>query len=164
MASAGTLTIGSLNTTLLNVGVAGTVALNSPSILIGSTSTTTAITIGNASINPVKIQTSDRVVMGINPSSYNTSTGTLSGAGVIVGTNGTGPYNAFVDFYSYAGQIQTNSARIMSNSGGLSISNYVPSQPLTLSSSQNIELNTPTGINSRAGHYFYGGIQFTKVI
>lgn len=165
LASAGTLTIGSLNTTLLNVGVAGTVALSAPSILIGSTSTTTTITIGNASINPVKIQTSDRVVMGINPSSYNTTTGTLSGAGVIVGTNGTGPYNAFVDFYSYAGTVQSNSARIMSNNGGLTISNNNPSQPFNITSSQNLILSSPTGngIYSTGGtHNFQSGMCYSK--
>jgi hypothetical protein len=153
-------------TTAINTGdltiSAGTIALTSPVINIGTTATTTGITIGNATINPVKIRTSDRVVMGNNPSSYNTTTGTLSGAGVIVGTNGGGPYSSFIDFYSYAGTTQGNSARIMSNSEGLTISNYVPSKPFNITSSQNIELNTPTGINSRSGHYFYGGIQFTK--
>ena len=114
-------------------------------VSIGTTITTTGITIGNANINPIKIQTSDRVVIGQQPSTYNTSSGALTGSGVIFGTNGTGPYNAFIDFYSYAGTLQTNSARIISNIGGLQIYNYNTTAPLTLTSSQNIILNPSSG-------------------
>jgi hypothetical protein len=133
----------------------GNIDLYAPlgNIIVGSAGTT-SVTIGNATIANVKIQTSDRVVMGNSPSTYNTGTGVLTGAGCVVGTNGTGPYNAFIDLYSFAGTLQGNSARIMSNSGGLSISNNVPSQPLTLSSSGII--------NSSQVHKFSGGISFSK--
>ncbi len=67
------------------------------------------------------LTTSDRTVIGTNPSSYNTANGALTGAGVIVGTNGASPYNAFVDFYAYAGTAMSNSGRIISDSSGLKI-------------------------------------------
>jgi hypothetical protein len=134
----------------------GNIDLYAPlgNIIVGSAGTT-SVTIGNSTIANVKIQTSDRVVMGNSPSTYNTGTGVLTGAGCVVGTNGaSGSYNAFIDLYSFAGTLQGNSARIISNSAGLTISNNVPSQPLTISSSGII--------NSTQVHKFSGGIAYGK--
>lgn len=139
----------SCDATTVNVGTSNTTNIN-----IGTNTATTNLNIGNGSINPIKIQTSDRVVMGNNPSSYNTTTGVLTGAGCVVGTNGTGPYNAFIDLYSYAGTLQSNSARIMSNSAGLTISNNIASTPLTLA--------TTGKIVSSQEHNFNGGISYGR--
>ena len=102
---------------------------------------------GSITTNPIGLQTNDRVVMGLNPSTYNTTTGSITGPAVIVGANGAGPYNAFIDFYTYAGTAMTNAARIIANSNGLSITNYLTSTPLTLSSVGNVVLSAGDNTN-----------------
>ena len=105
---------------------------------------------GSLTTNPIGLQTNDRVVMGLNPSTYNTTTGSITGPAVIVGANGTGPYNAFIDFYTYAGTAMSNAARIIANSGGLSISNYLATKPLTLASVADIVLSSGAIVDIQA--------------
>jgi hypothetical protein len=119
------------------------------------------LTMGSLTTNPIGLQTNDRVVMGLNPSTYNTTTGTITGPAVIVGANGSGPYNAFIDFYSYAGTAMGNAARIIANSGGLSISNYLASTPLTLSSVSTIVLSATNNVDIQDLR-FVGGQLYPK--
>jgi hypothetical protein len=105
------------------------------------------LTMGSLTTNPIGLQTNDRIVMGLNPSTYNTTTGTITGPAVIVGANGTGPYNAFIDFYTYVGTSMGNAARIIANSSGLSIINYLASTPLTLSSVSTIVLSATNNVD-----------------
>ena len=155
-----TINVGTINTTTVNMN-APTLQIgqgNTTNINIGTNTATTNLNIGNSTINPVKIQTSDRVVMGNSPSTYVASgvnAGRMTSPAVVVGTNGvTTAFNAFVDFYTFDGTLQSNSARIINNTGGLQIQNNVPSTPLTL---------TTTGkIVSSQEHSFNGGISFTK--
>lgn len=154
-----TASIVSFDATTINVGTSATTTVN-----VGTNAATTGILIGNSSVNPIKIQASDRVVIGNSPSTYNTSTTTLTGAGVIVGTNGPGPYNAFVDFYSNAGTLQSNSARIISNGDGLTIQNYNSSKPFLIESYQNLNLNAASGsrVNVNRGLYVNAGLAYGK--
>lgn len=121
-----------------------------------------------ANLTNVYIKTTDRVIMGLQPTNYSAITQQMNNSpALIVGTSGTGPYNTFLDFYTYAGINQTYSARIINNSGGLAIANYVAAKPLTLSSVQNINLTSSQDINltCTAGYSVNlsgGGLTFNK--
>ena len=166
-----TINVGTINTTTVNMN-APTLQIgqgNTTNINIGTNTATTNLNIGNSTINPVKIQTSDRVVMGNSPSTYVASgvnAGRMTSPAVVVGTNGvTTAFNAFVDFYTFDGTLQSNSARIIAGSGGLLIANNIPSQPLLITSTQNINLNPAVGngVNvNNAGLYLYGGLAYGK--
>ena len=166
-----TINVGTSNTTTVNMN-APTLQIgqgNTTNINIGTNTATTNLNIGNSTINPVKIQTSDRVVMGNSPSTYVASgvnAGRMTSPAVVVGTNGTtSAFNAFVDFYTFDGTLQSNSARIIAGSGGLLIANNIPSQPLLITSTQNINLNPAVGngVNvNNAGLYLYGGLAYGK--
>ena len=106
-----------------------------PSINIGSTTTRTYI------------QSVDIIAIGQLPSTFNMPTLTMTGGGTVIGADGIGPYQAYIDLYSFNGTAQTRSARIVSNPSGLAITNYIASTPLTITGAQKIVLTASTDVS-----------------